>query len=540
MTWSLIALLSLTIGSNSSVTPRQATDELLKTIPREVAAVAILEDIDGFITRLERSEVVKRLRQAKILNTGVEAEVLRRWKELDQSVQSRVGVGLETLRKEVFGLSIALAYWPKNDGETGLFLVRARSADSLEQTLQALFRLHGSEPPRRNYSGVEYWTSKEGERQQFLVTIGPIGLLTDDEEAVRRVIQTSKGAPSWAADPVFALMRKATPTGALVTVFILSRNLDAKLNEKPGANPGEAKIHEAADAIWKSIEWVSMTAQVETELGFGMHASVDRSKLPPALARETPTGAGRIPTQGLTGTIASYSTHLDVAWLADLVGRIAVESDPKDAAAGARFLRSMFMGIDPLTELAPQLGPRVGFSILEDGKNSPAGVFGLELRPTKQKDGLASQEELIEQALRFAALVLTFEADKKGDNGWRMRVESVDGARVHVASGGKLLPAGVEPCFTVHGGWIVFATSPEVLKRALTEKNREVSTGEFGRLDLKALRRIIEPLAEMAKLPKPERLDVFDSIAEAAPLLLLKSRTEGKVHHWTMELPAPK
>jgi hypothetical protein len=543
MTPTLLVGLALTLGSHSSITPKQATDDLFRAMPQGVAAVAVLEDLDGFISRIEQSEAVKRLRKAKLLNAAVEAEVFRRWTEFDKVMQSKIGVGVDVLRRDVFGLSVALGYCPKGSegrNETGLFLVRARSAERLDELLQSLFRLHGAEPPRRSHKGVEYWTSKEGERKQFLLTLGPIGLLTDDEEAVRRVIQTAKGDPSWATDPVFTLMRKSTPTGALVSVYVIARNLDPALKDKPGPTPAEARIQETAESLWRSVDWASWTLQLESELSMGLHASIDPAKLPKSMTQVAAASTNPIPTQGLANAVGSLAANVDLAWVAELLGQVAVESDPKGAAEGGRFVRSLFMGVDPMKDLVPHVGPRFGLSILENGDKLPGAVAAVELRNVKSPGSLVEPDELVEQALRFAALVLAFEAGKNTGDEWKLRMEAVDGARVHVATGGKSLPEGFEPCFTVHNGWVLFATSPDAVKRAMTSKTRDSAPGEFGRLDLKAANKSLLPVLNAAKLPKPERYDLMQSVADAVPQVLLKSRTEGNVRHWTMEAPAPK
>src|SRR4051812_4183306 len=100
-----------------SIDAKRATDELFRSIPREVAAVAVVEDLDGFLTRLGDSELVKRIRRSKLFAVNFEADVMKRWKEFDAQVQSQFGSGLDVLRKDVFGLSVMLAYWPKNGGE---------------------------------------------------------------------------------------------------------------------------------------------------------------------------------------------------------------------------------------------------------------------------------------------------------------------------------------------------------------------------------------------------------------------------------------
>ena len=66
------ALFAHSPSSNASIDARRATDELIKTIPREVAAVAVLEDLDGFLSRIEQSELLKRVRQSKLLGASIE------------------------------------------------------------------------------------------------------------------------------------------------------------------------------------------------------------------------------------------------------------------------------------------------------------------------------------------------------------------------------------------------------------------------------------------------------------------------------------
>jgi hypothetical protein len=546
MTTSLIACLAFLVSfasTDASIDAKKATDELFRSIPREVAAVAVMEDLDGFLARLEQSELVKRVRRSKLFSSAVESEIARRWKELDGLMQSQIGAGLDALRKDVFGLSVMLAYWPKNGGEkdeAGLLLVRARSAERLEELLQSLFRLQGAEPPKRTHDGVAYWTSRDGERRQFLLTLGPIGLLTDDEDAVQRVIQASKNGKSWGSDSTVAEMRRSTPGGALVSFFVLTRNLDAKLPGASSARPAEAEIRESVVAIWKSVGWVSFTAHLESELKIGLHASVASAKLPKKLNHQSPAGTNPIPTQGLNGTVASMAAGAEFSEIVELAGRLAAAGNPKDAAVGGRFVRSLFMGADKAAELASLIGPRFGIAMLENAGSVPEGLIAIELRPMKNSSAGVSSDNLVEQALRFAALVLTFEANKNGDDRWELRMEEVSGARVHVATGGRKVPKGIEPCFTVHQGWIMAASSPNVLRRALTETKQAVSPEEFARLDLQAARRAVAKSPLVRDLNAAKGIELLETLAEVVPQILFKSRTEGEVHHWTMELPSPK
>jgi hypothetical protein len=226
--------------------------------------------------------------------------------------------------------------------------------------------------------------------------------------------------------------------------------------------------------------------------------------------------------------------------LVDLAGRLAAAGNPNDAAAGGRFVRSLFMGADKAAELASVVGPRFGVAMLENSGSTPEGLIAIELRPMKSSSASVSSDSLVEQALRFAALVLTFEANKNGDDRWEMRVDEVSGARVHVATGGRKVPKGIEPCFTVHQGWIMAASSPSVLRRALTETKQAVSPEEFARLDLEAARRVVakSPLAKDVSAAKG--IEMLETLAQVVPRMLFKSRIEGEVHHWTMELPSTK
>jgi hypothetical protein len=537
-------LLGLVVSSNlgAFVDTRRATDELFRTMPKEVAAVAVLEDLDGFLSRIEQAEIVKRLRRTKLVGAFLEQEVVKRWHELDGTIKAHVGVGLESLRKDVFGLSVALAYWPKPAGdkdEAGLLLVRARSPERLQELLQGLFKLQGAEPPRRQHAGISYWTAPDGEKRQYLLTLGPIGLLTDDEDAVQRVIQTYKGDKSWRDEPAFDAMRRGTPDGALVSLFILPRKLDFKLPARTSGKPGEAMLQESVAEIWKSIEWVSLTANVETRLEFGLHASVDRSKLPPQLGSMQPDDGKPIPTQGLPGTIAAFAAGADVGKLSDFIGRLATESNPKDAAAGGRFVRSLFMGTERANELASSVGPRFGAAIVEGVGNLPEAMVALELRASKS-NAAVTNAELVEQALRFAALVLTFEANKNGDDQWELKTETIDGARVHVVAGGKNAPPGVEPCFAVHKGWVLAASSPSAMKKVLAESKRPKTQGEFARFDVRAARRAAERLNVSARIPNEQGAMLMEAVADAVPLILFKGTVVESVHHWILELPSPK
>ena len=59
---------------------------------------------------------------------------------------------------------------------------------------------------------------------------------------MQRVIQATQGSQSWGSDAVVAAMRQGTPTGALVSIFVLPRNFDGRLPGKAGAKPGEALV----------------------------------------------------------------------------------------------------------------------------------------------------------------------------------------------------------------------------------------------------------------------------------------------------------
>jgi hypothetical protein len=49
----------------------------------------------------------------------------------------------------------------------------------------------------------------------------------------------------------------------------------------------------------------------------------------------------------------------------------------------------------------------------------------------------------------------------------------------------------------------------------------------------------LEPLSR-GELAAAKGIELLDTLADVAPMVLFKSRVDGPVHHWTMELPTPK
>jgi hypothetical protein len=448
-------------------------DELLRLVSEDVGFCLVVQDLRGRVDEFLHSPFVARWRASPLGQAVARAKETQKLESVEEQIRTLLHIDWATLRDDIVGDAVVLAYWPGSEGnpdrDQGVALVRARNA----QTLAALMtRLNQTQPQMevRKRGEVEYVYWPKGENPTFYYLNGPLLAISPKEEVLWRIIDRDRLASSTAEPAITAHLRRLGVEKALAVLWINPRAFEPEIQRKASqAGAAEAFVLNAVLSYWKALDGIALYGTLhKTDLELGMVVQVRPERLPPAaqklLVREVrPSDLWRYFPENALLAVAG---RIDAVALAELVGSFL----PGEARAALRETVERGPGAvlgkrDVAGEVLPCIGPDWGFCVLPPPATGevwvPAVLAALRIQPGDK--GVPLDQAAL-QALNTVSQLAVISYNAKHQDLITIQTEMQGKVQVTYLANDKLFLPGFAPSFALKDGYLVVASSPAAIR----------------------------------------------------------------------------
>jgi hypothetical protein len=512
MSFVAIATGLLIAGCQTTVEARN----LFQLVDQDAVACLHARQLDAQWQRLRESEFGSRLKQATFFRDWIESPDYKQLDLVRVAVEAASGKPLAQSRRELFSQDVVLAWYHTPGTKTDLarnsvLLIEVESPVAAKSALATWNVLERQRTETRKFRGIDYTHSvkvsaAEGARGFWYTILDNVLVLSIREDRIQRTIElaaesleslnAAKGADSQtnahreclAVYEPFARAFARRSKTELAAAYVNPRVLVSELGR---AN----KDFSAFEATLARCQWLTLSLEYDDSIKLDFVADYDSKGTPEwwqqwlTVARTAQPFQQALPANSLfamTGQVASSSIAKMI--LTSLDG----QSDlPKDLIQARRVAQGLLLGLDPVADVLPAIGPSWTFSIrTRDPKVSTSfpvdSVFAVELRSEDEAsqsgdpDGAASLEIALESSLRagLGALSAVHNVHATGQKVSIVKQRTVDQATIHFADP----VAFFQPAFAISRGHLVLATSPELCEEFLkTAGENSKSTDRISR-----------------------------------------------------------
>jgi hypothetical protein len=547
--WLCLAALGLGLSAphGRAAPPRE---QLLRLVPEDVAFCLVVQDLRDHSKRLSESPFARALQKsafAALLRSSAEFQKLA---DADAALQKHLDLDWTTVRDELLGEAVVLAYRPpppgKADQEQGLLLLRARDPRRLADFVERLNRVQKEsgdlkELETRQYLGLSYQRRVERKAENYYYLDGPVLAFTSQETILHEALARARRA-SEDGSPVGRQMQQLGVDRALAAVWINPRAFDAEM-ERNAARAGgvEAAGQRAFLRYWKAMDGaaLALTLDEEVRLTLALRARAHEFPQPARRFLERAASASTLWNRFPDDALLAAATRTEMTPLLEMLGEF-LPRESRDALVDA-LERSIGApaGRDFVRELLPALGPDWGICLTAprgaDKSWLPDSLAALRVRPDEGAD------QALAAAVHFYAQLLVLAHNRSGKEPMSLRTVRDGKVEVKYLASAKALPAGARPAFALVDGYLVFASSPEVIQRFVRGSPAQ-RTGREGevpllRLSVRELRQYVRErrealtalVAEKNNLSRDaaaRRLDGLLAVIELIDRIELSQRNE--------------
>jgi hypothetical protein len=543
----LAALVATLVPAMARAAPR---DELLRLVPDDVAFCLVVQDLRGHVEALRVSPFAETFRKSPVGAALKNSDELKKLALVEAELRKQLGLDVRGIADQLLGDAFVLAYRPNPPGKTGedqgLLLLRARDAQALAGFVERLNRAQKEsgdlkELEERQHAGASYFRRAERKGENYYYVNGPVLAFTSQEAFLRQAIDRDRKA-SAGEPPVATQLRLLGAERALAALWVNPRVFDAEIKRNlEKAEGAEKVVQETFLHYWETLDGVALTFALEKDARLTLALRSRTESLPPAARHFFAEAArpselwNRFPDDALFAVAGRLDPSALLAVLSDFQTK-----DARDALTEAleRGLGAP-SGKDFVREVLPGLGPDFGLCLfappLSEKGPLPQGLAAVRVRPDQGAD------QALLSAVDFYARLAAVSYRGPGKS---LSLKSLrqGGIEVKYLAGEGVFPPGVQPAYALMDGYLVFASSPEVLRRFGPARSAKAS-GEVPllRLSAQGLQRylterreaLVPVVAEKNNLSKDEAARRLDGLLAVLRLLerveVVQSSEAGKV-----------
>lgn len=443
------------------------SDELLKLVPSDVGACLIVDDFASHFQQLSESEIWKRVQATPLYSGWYESPQRRRMAQIWAIAPFYFGLSGKQLRDDIFGQSTVLAFRPgdsQGTKEVGILFCKATDEELLTTLVSTLTSERpGRETQKRSHRDHTYFLRREGnERTDFLLQIGSVGVLTDSEPAIQRVIDTFLDGGSFGDLDAVRAAKGAIPDDCVASLLIHPRAFDRALFDKvQTAKERDRLIAEQIKASWTSLQWMAWTIRLDQALELMLLWRGDAKDSDESTAPDARQAMAEFWRHLPPDTFAAAVTEVDLTAFFRFLSRLADQKAKRDVGLMSTILQQLLAGYDLMDDVLPKLGPMIGIALVPGDHAVPTLLGVLQIRDTQVTRDDLPLSVAIEFALRPLLVFVGMEHNRERSDQYRTSLRSDNGARIHFLHGSHVAPTWLQPAFAVHAGYFLAATNPQ-------------------------------------------------------------------------------
>jgi hypothetical protein len=466
------------IGWSTAAYAASPAEELLRYVPGDAGFCLIARDLRAHGQDLAESPFVAALRKTPAGEALAHADETARLAKFQQQIRQQLGIDWETLRDDVFGEAVALAYWPgppgKPDEEAGLILIRARVARTLADLVDRVNRMQTesgevSRIEERSHHGLAYFARFERDKPPTYYRLqGPVLLLTGKESLLQRAFELEHATPVDAEPAVARELRLLGVERSAIALWVNPRAFDAHVRDRCSAKAADAAM-QTFERYWLAFDGAAVSLDLDKSAAIGLTIRCHSEKLPAAAQRFCAEASrpSELWQAFPEDSLVAAAIRLDLTSLVEAVSEF-LPRDGKPAITG-ELNRALGppLGKDFVKEVLPCIGPDVGFCVYpppaSDRDWCPQGFVALKVSagdPTAPVD-----QALLGGLQTLAMLAVVAHNSKAADHPLALKTLTQDKRDIKYLSGDGVFPPGLQPAFGLQNGYLVAATSPAAYRR---------------------------------------------------------------------------
>jgi hypothetical protein len=451
-----------------------ARDELLRLVPDDVAFCLVVQDLREHARALAASPFAEAFRKSPLAAALKDSDEFKKLDHLNAELRKQVGLDAAGIADQLLGDAFVLAYRPnppgQSDQDQGLFLLRARDARGLADFVERLNRAQKDsgdlkDVEERRHQGATYFRRGERKGDTFYYVNGPVLAFSSQEAMLRQAIERDR--KDGAGEPAIAKeLRLLGAERALASLWLNPRAFDAEMERNAAqARGGDEVVQRTFLRYWKALDGIALTLTLQKDVRLTLALRARLDDLPPGARRRFAEGArrselwDRFPEDALL-TVAG---RLDLAGLLDGLG----EFQTKEARAAMQEALERGVGAPAgkefLPEVLPALGPDVGLCLVAPPAGEkgllPQGLFAVRVGSDKGAD------QALLSAVDFYARLAVMGYRNQGKGAVSLKSVRQDKVEVKYLTGEGAFPPGVQPAYALKDGYLLFASSPELVRR---------------------------------------------------------------------------
>lgn len=458
--------------------PPSPRDELLRFVPEDVTVCCVLQGLRDHAKALADSPFVEQIRKLGLGAKLRESPELEKLDALEKKLKKDVGIDWDTIRNELLGDAIAFAYKKpaaRTDPEQGLILLRARSARALADLVERLNKAQKdkgelTELEEIPYGSAKYYRRAERKGRAYFYSLrGPVLIFSGEEGMLRRALDLEAKGPASAAPPLARRLNEGGAEHALVAVWLNPRALDSEIEGKDAGEDAEkAAASKTFATCWKALDGIVWSVALDRDLSTSLSFQARPEAMPSGIRRflaeaARPSDLWRAFPED---AFVAVALRVHAPSLFDAVGELMPAKDRQEGKARLDEFFGAFLEKD-LKEVLPAIGPDIGWCVAPPAAGDknwfPQVIAAVRLGPGEGRTGLDQRIVTVLQdvAVPFAVVGVN---KKSPDSPVRAKSEQ-DGKQTIKYLVSDQFPPGLRPALALREGFLVLASSPEVVRR---------------------------------------------------------------------------
>jgi hypothetical protein len=500
------AMIAVVLSASGWQSIAEARD-LFQLVDRDAVACLHARQLDAQWQRLRDSEFGTRLKRASFFQDWVNSPDYQQLELVKVAVQAASGKPLDQSRRELFSNDVVLAWYhtpgTKADlARNSVLLIEVESPAAAKSALATWNVLERQRAEAHKYRDVEYTHSVKASADEnakgfWYAILDNVLVMSIREDRIQRTIELAAEATDDSDRPreangktaghpeclsVYEPFNKAFARRhdtELAAVYVNPRVLISELGR---AN----KDFSTVEATLARCQWLTLSLTNNESIELDLVADYDSNGTPDwwqdwlQVAKSSPPSAKSLPADSLfamSGQVASPS----IAKL--ILASLKTQSNlPKDLIQARRVAQGLLLGLDPVADVLPAIGPSWVFSVQSrDPKVSTSfpvdSIFAIGVRTdtadesSENGETLVSAEAALESSLRSGLGVLAgvHNVHAIGQKVSIVKQRKVGNAAIHYADP----VAFFQPAFVISGGQLILATSPDLCESFLTSARND-------------------------------------------------------------------
>jgi hypothetical protein len=544
-----------------AATPR---DELLRFVPENTAFCLVFQDLRTRWADLRNSPFAEQFRQSGLPGVPLSEEDRLKLDRFEKHLE-KVGLDWARLRDDILGDALVLAFRPGPPGQPqqdkGLFLLRAQNAQALTDLIT---RFNDSQKKadvlkdlqELEYNGVKYVRRVSNRDTTYYLQRGPILLLTSQEEMIKQALDQDRALAQDAEPPLTRHLKQLSADRALLALWVNPRAFDAAVKGRvTQVPPSEVPAATTVATCWKSVEGIVLSLHLDrdVELVLGLRARTGQLPTPTRHFLAQASQPCELWRLFHDDSLLALNGRLDFPALLDTIGELLSPKTRQTLHGDLNNTLGATLGRNFVKDVLPYLGPDLGLCVTAPAKQAKGWVphLLLALRVAKG-DPVAPADQAALSVVQLLAQVAIFAHNSQRPSQLlELKKRTVDKGEIRFVSGDGVFPPGVQPAFALHGGYLVLASSPDIIERFAQPQPGNAAAPEKGipllRISFQAWRtylkerraELIEVMTANKELTPEEAGKRLDGLVESLRLLdrlELRQRTSKDQVVFTLSL----